>query len=158
MQKLLLLFGALVLSSCAGLAQSAPSSWSRLSSLQPGQTVQVVDTSSKKYSGTFVSASDTAMTIQESSSQQSIQRSDVRSVKSVQSGQSNRARNIALFGAIGAGAGAGIGTGVGASGCFGCRKAKSAGIGAGLGAIVGVAVGAVLPARKSTLVYKASAH
>lgn len=139
-------------------AQSNSTSWSRLSGLQPGQAIQVVDTASKKYSGTFVSASDTAMTIQETSTQQSLQKQDVRSVKLMQTKSSYRARNALIFGAIGAGAGAGIGAAVGSSNCFGCKKSRGAGIGAGVGVIIGAIVGAVLPTHGGTTVYKASAH
>lgn len=156
MQKLLLQFGTLVLfCTSVSLSQSTPSSWSKLSSLKAGQAIQVVDTASKKYVGTFVSASDTAMTIQQTSSEQSIQRQDVRSVKLMQNKPGYRARNVLLFGAIGTGAGAGIGAAAGGSGCFGCSKAKGIGIGAGVGAVIGVLVGAVKPANGSTTVYKA---
>lgn len=140
-------------------AQSNQSAWTKLAALQPGQAIQVVDTAAKKYSGTFVSVSDTALAIQETSSQQSLQKQDVRSVKLMQAKSSNRGRNILIFGAIGAGAGAGIGAAVSSSNCLGCNnKARVAGIGAGVGALIGVVVGAVIPAHGSTTVYNAGGH
>ncbi|GGA54579.1 hypothetical protein GCM10011507_02330 [Edaphobacter acidisoli] len=126
--------------------------------MKAGQTIQVIDTASKKYSGTFVSVSDTAMTIQQTSNQQSILKQDVRSVKIVKSSQ--RAKHAMIGAAAGAGAGAVTGAALGgcSGSCFlGSERGALAGIGAGIGAIVGAGVGAVLPSHGTTI-YEASAH
>jgi hypothetical protein len=161
MRKLLLLIGPLVLS-CVSLAQSNQTSWSKLSSLQPGQVIQVADTAAKAHSGTFVSVSDTAIVLRNKSSEQSIQEADVRSVKLVK-GTSLRARNIALMAAIGGGVGAGIGV-VSKAACGNkgllcdTSPGKWAGIGAVFGVIIGAVIGAVMPSHSSTTIYKASSQ
>lgn len=151
---------ALVFSlSCVTLAQTSQSGWAKLSALQPGAQIQVVDTSAKVHSGSFVSASDTAIDLRGTSSEQSIQKSDVRQVKLVKG--SSRGRHALIGGAIGAGAGAGIGVAAkGACSGIGCSNSsgKWAGAGAAVGAVLGAVVGAVMPAHGGTTVYKASGH
>ena len=91
---------------CALLAQANQASWSDLSGLRPGQRIEVADTSSKKYSGSFLNVSDTAISTQGNASEQTTLRSQVRSVRLMES--SHRLRNALIGAGIGAGAGAGI--------------------------------------------------
>lgn len=145
----------------ASFAQTNQSAWTKLAALQPGTQIQVVDTAAKVHSGTFVNATDTAIDLRGTSSEQSIQKSDVRQVKLVKT--SNRGRHALIGGVIGAGAGAGIGAA--AKGSCGSKgivcdtsPAKWVGAGAAVGAVVGAVVGALMPAHGSTTVYKASTH
>ena len=146
---------------CASWAQTNPASWENLSALQPGEKIQVVGMNSKKVSGTFVSVSDAAISLQEEAGPQSIQRQDVRSVKLMENG--HRVRNAL----IGAGVGAGVGAGIGAAAYSKCSPSQSfciqpvgrgvtAGIGAVIGGASGAIVGALLPSHKT--IYRASAH
>jgi len=134
---------------CASLAQTNQPSWPNLSSLRPGQKIQIVDVTSKKHSGTFVSVSDTAISYQETAGEQTIQKQDVRSVKLM--ANNHRLRNTL----IGAGVGAGAGAAIGAAAYKPCSspsfcinvggRALPAGLGAVVGGLVGATVGAVLP-------------
>lgn len=81
---------------CALFAQNSESSWANLNTIQAGEKVQVVGINSKKVSGTFQSASDAAISLQEASGAQTIQRQDVRSVKLM--GHSHRLRNALIAG------------------------------------------------------------
>ena len=53
MRKVLLLICVLGMS-CASWAQTNPSSWENLNTLHAGEKIQVVETTSKKISGTLV--------------------------------------------------------------------------------------------------------
>ena len=66
---------------CASWAQANQASWSNLTTLQPGQKIQVVDMKSKKHSGTFVNVSDSTISYRDTSGDETIQKPDVRSVK-----------------------------------------------------------------------------
>ena len=98
---LLLIFSSAL--PCALLAQANQASWSDLSALRKGQKIQVDDTNSKKYFGTFLNVSDAAISTQGNASEQSILRPQVRSVKLMEN--SHRLRNTLLGAGIGAGAG-----------------------------------------------------
>jgi hypothetical protein len=91
------------------LAQATKSSWTNLNSLQPGQKVQVVEWHDKKNVGTFLSATDAAITIHKKSGERTIQRQEGRMVRLMKN--EHRLRNTL----IGAGAGAGVGAGIGAA-------------------------------------------
>jgi hypothetical protein len=150
------------------LAQTKQASWSLLNGLQVGQSIQVVDSSSKKHSGTFMSVSDTAISLQVASGEQSIQKQDIRSVKLM--ANKRRARNTLVGGAVGGGIGAGVGAIIGAATHKGCTSGTfcldivgtsgSAGIGAAVGflggAITGGVVGALVPSH--TMIYEAKSH
>jgi hypothetical protein len=127
-----------------------------LNSLLTGQKIQIVETNSKKHSGSFIRFSDTAISYQDNNAgEQSIQRQSVRSVKFM--GNVHRLRNTL----IGIGVGGGLGAGIGAatyhnnpcpptSFCLngiGGRGLPTA-IGAVLGAAGGVIVGALWPSHK----------
>lgn len=154
---LLLLIGPLCFLPQVTQGQTGQASWSKLSGLQSGQAIQVA-TASKKYSGTFIRVSDAAVVVRDSSSEESIQRTDVRSVKVVKTNQ--RAKHTIIGAAIGGGSGAAFGAAVG--GCSGsCWIGPDRGglavIFGGVGAVVGAVIGAVIPAHGQTI-YKADAH
>lgn len=107
MQKSLLLICVLGLSCVSRGAQTNRASWDNLSGLQAGQKIRIVDMNSKKHSGTFVSASSTALSYQDSAGEQTIQKEDIRSVQLMKN--KHRLRNALIGGAVGAGVGAGIG-------------------------------------------------
>lgn len=91
---------------CASWGQSGQASWANLSTLHAGQKIQIVDVKLKTHSGTFVSVSDAAISYQDSAGEQTVQKSDVGSVKLMKS--KHRLRNTLIGGLVGAGAGAGI--------------------------------------------------
>lgn len=169
MRRILLLICSLGLT-CAALAQSKEASWTTLNGLQLGQNIQVVDSHSKKHSGTFMSVSDTAIALQVASGEQSIQKQDVRTVKLM--ANKRRARNTLVGGAVGGAAGAGTGAIIGAATHKGCTSETfcldvigtggSAGIGAAFGFLGGAATGAVIGAlvssHASTIIYDVNAH
>ncbi len=159
MRKFHLLLAVLSLP-CVSLAQANPTAWTNLNSLHSGQKVQIVDTASKKYSGTFINASDASIAFSQTSGQQNLQKPEVRSVKLMQN--KHRLRNSLIIGAVGAGIGAGIGAAV-HKGCAPntfCLdiggKAIPAGIGAVIGGIGGLTVGALLPSHET--IYNIAPH
>ena len=78
MRKILFLVCVLGLS-CVSLAQSK-TDWSSLTSLRAGQKIQIVDTQSKKHSGTFVSGSDTSISYRDTVGEHSIEKQEIRTV------------------------------------------------------------------------------
>ena len=150
------------------LAQTRQSSWEALSGLQPGQNIQVVDLSSKKHSGTFLSVSDAAISLHATIGEQSIQKQDVRIVRLMAT--KHRARNTLVGGAIGGAAGAGVGAIIGAATHKECAPGAfcldvlgtggSAGLGAAAGFLGGAAIGGVMGALvpSHTTIYDARAH
>lgn len=141
---------------CVSLAQAAKYSWTNLNALLPGQKIQVVEMSNKKNAGTFVSVTDAAITMQQKSGEQTIQRPDVRIVRLMKN--KHRLRNTF----IGAGIGAGVGAGIGAAtyrpcvappnaflGClFSLTRGQQAGIFGVVGFVGGTAVGALWPTHE----------
>ena len=152
MQKIPLLLVVLSLP-CVSLAQTTPTPWTNLNSLHSGQKIQIIDTASKKHSGTFINASDASIAFAKNSGQQNMQKPDVRTVKLMQN--KHRLRNSLIVGAVGAGIGAGIGAALHQgcspqSFCFDIvSKPMLAGIGAVAGGIGGLAVGALLPSHQT---------
>jgi hypothetical protein len=139
---------------CVVSARNGQTTWENLKTVQPGQKIQVVETNSKKDSGTFVSVSDTDIRLQSDAGENTVQRNNVRSVKLMK--QSNRLRNSLIAGAVGAG----VGAGVGAAAYKGCSPSQAfciqpigrgglAGIGAAVGFVGGAVVGALLPGAKT---------
>jgi hypothetical protein len=135
-------------------AQSNKTSWENLSGLAPGHKIQVVKMNSKKVSGTFVSVSDAAISLQDPGGEQTIQKTDVRIVKLMEN--KHRLRNAAIGAAVGAGVGAGIGAGAYSA----CKPNESfcidpigragvAGIVAAAGGAAGAIVGALWPSHKT---------
>jgi hypothetical protein len=159
MRKFPLLFAVLSLP-CVSLAQSNTTLWSNLNSLHSGQKIQITDTASKKYSGTFINASDASLAFTHTSGQENLQKTNIRTVKLMQN--KHRLRNTLILGAAGAGIGAGIGlaTHKGCSSQSFCLdiggKALPTGIGAVIGGIGGLTVGALLPSHET--IYDISPH
>ncbi len=151
MRKLLLLICILGMPS-ASWAQTNPSSWENLNTLQTGEKIQVVEMNSKRVSGTFVSLSDAAISLQQEAGPQTIQRQDVLSVKVMKA--PHRLRNTL----IGAGVGAGVGAGISAAAWEPHGYAGGRGTGAAFGAVIGVVggavVGALWPSHK--MIYRAN--
>src|SRR5580700_4719357 len=99
MRKLLFLICALEMS-CVAWAQSNPASWKNLNMLQAGDKIQVVETSSKKISGTFLSVSNQAISLQGKTGQETIPMEDVHSVKLMVA--QHRLRNTLIGAGVGA--------------------------------------------------------
>ncbi len=139
--------------SCVSLAQDK-TAWSSLTGLHAGQKIEIVDTQSKKHSGTFVSASDTAIAYSETTGDHSIEKQDVRSVKLLE--HQRRLRHTL----IGAGIGAGVGAGATAAGWesngFLGGKGAGAAVGAVIGGISGAVVGSLLPTHST--IYSVAPH
>ncbi len=153
----------------AALAQKNQPSWAMLSGLPLGQSIRVVDSSSKKHTGTLINVSETAISLQSATGEQSIQRSDVRSVQIMTN--KRRARNTLVGGAVAGGIGAGVGAIIGAATHKGCAPEAffcldvigtggSAGIGAAAGFISGAIVGGIIGslAPSHTTIYDAGSH
>jgi hypothetical protein len=149
---LLLIFSSAL--PCALLAQANQASWSDLSALRKGQKIQVDDTNSKKYFGTFLNVSDTAISTQGNASEQSILRPQVRSVKLMEN--SHRLRNTLLGAGIGAGAGGGVTAAAWEQHGFLGSKPTGAAVGAIIGGLSGAIVGVLLPSHKT--IYRLSPH
>ena len=142
---------------CASWGQSDQASWANLSALHAGQKIQIVDTKAKKHSGSFVSVSDTEISYQAGAGEQTVQKSDVRSLKLMEN--KYRLRNALIGGLVGAGAGAGIGAATyHPKSCppnaFVCLNGIGGrGVPTAIGAVIGLAggaiVGAVLPAHRT---------
>jgi hypothetical protein len=139
--------------SCASFSQTKQASWATLSGLKPGQQIQIVEITSKKHSGTFESASDSAISIREASGEASIQKQDVRSVKLK---SKRRLRNTLIGLGVGAGGGAAIGAAIGPSNGWIIGKGYTALFVGVIGAVSGTAVGALLPTHDT--VYQVSSH
>ena len=138
---------------CASACVEGQTSWAVLGGLRVGQKIQIVDMNSKRHNGSFLSATDSAITFTEGKSERSLQKPDVSSVKL--RGQ-RRMRNVL----IGLGAGAGSMALIGGAACapsgtdlgFGCAAG-----GALLGGVVGAPIGALMPAG-DTVIYIADSH
>jgi outer membrane lipoprotein SlyB len=138
--------------------QTNQAAWENLSALQAGQKIDVAVNHSKKITGTFVSISDSAITVQEGSGPQAVQRQDVRSVKLAK--REHLVRNSLVGAALGAGVGAAIGAATdspckpGQSFCINpVNRGEAAGLFAVVGGVAGAIVGAVIPNHKT--IYRA---
>jgi hypothetical protein len=136
------------------MAEYNPASWSNLHKIHSGQKVQIVEVGAKKVSGTFVSVSDSAISIKDAAGDESIEMKDVRSVRV--SGNNRRLRNTLIGTAVGAGAGAGVGAAVWERRGFLGGKGDGAAIGAVLGVVIGTVIGVFMPTYNT--VYSISAH
>ena len=158
MRKILFLVCVLGLS-CVSRAQSK-TDWSSLTSLRAGQKIQIVDTQSKKHSGTFVSVSDAAISYRETAGEHSIEKQDVRSVNLMEN--EHRLRNTL----IGTGVGVGVGAAIGAATYKSCSsqsfcidpggRALPTGIGAVVGGVGGAVIGVLLPSHGT--IYNVAPH
>jgi hypothetical protein len=144
MRKFLFLICVLA-TTCASWAQNNQASWNNLKALQPGQKIQVLETNSTKLSGTFVSVSDTAISVELGSGPQMLQKPEVKSVKLMEN--KHRLHNTLVGAGVGAAAGAGISAAAWESSGFIGGKGTGAAVGAGIGALGGAAVGALIPSH-----------
>jgi len=142
----------IVAASCALPAQTHSQNWENLSALKPGERIQIVDTTSHRHAGAFVSFTSTAIVLQQSGGSQTLEKQDVRSVQLTRGG--HRLRNTLLGAGIGAGAGAGVTAAAWESHGFLGGKGDGAAVGAVIGGFVGAIVGAVLPSHNT--IYRAS--
>lgn len=131
-------------------------SWEGLESLRAGQKIEVVETSLKKHSGTFLTVSDEAIQLREGATDEAIKKENVMRVTSLEN--SHHARNALIFGAVGAGVGAGIGAAAyhsctAQSFCIVDARGITTGVGAVIGLAGGAVVGAVLPSHDT--IYRA---
>lgn len=140
--------------SCALQAQHRPADWENLKALQSGDRIQIRELNSTKVSGSFVSVSDTGISLDANGAAQDIRKQDVGSVKLMRN--KHRLRNALIVGGVGAGVGAGIG----AAAHHGCASTQTfcldiggrslpAGIGAVVGLLGGATVGALLPSHQT---------
>jgi hypothetical protein len=142
------------------LGQSNQSSWENLSSLRTGQKIEVIDTSSKKHTGTFSGVAGEAIRLNDATGEQTVQRAVVMRVNLQEN--RHRTRNTLIGAGIGAGAGAAIGP-IGhhqgslqnPNGTF-IKPGQAAAIGAVIGAVSGAVVGALWPSHVT--LYRASPH
>jgi len=149
-----LLLGCVVGICCASVAQNSQSSWTNLSGLHAGQKIQIVEMNSKKHTGIFESVSDSAISVKDTSTEMSLRRQDVRSVKLL--GGGHRLRNTLIGLGVGAGAGAGISAAAWESHGFIGGKGVGAAFGAAIGGFGGIIVGALLAAHDT--IYHVSSH
>ena len=145
MRKILLLVWTFTLS-CTLLAQQNPASWASLSTLQPGHKIEILDATSKKHSGTFVSVSDTAITLQEAGGDQTISKKDVVRVKLE---NKHRLRNTLVGAGIGAGIGVPITVAVAKTDNYPRNKTGEATVGIVVGGFFGAVVGAFIPTHNT---------
>ena len=141
-------------------ARGNQADWENLSTLQPGQKIEVIEVNSNSESGRFSSVTDASITLQKKSGQQTIQKRDVKIVRLMKN--KHRLRNTFIGAGVGAGLGAGIGVASyrpcqpprGYSTCFFdiSRGTQSAIFGT-MGLVGGAVVGALLP--MSEIIYRA---
>jgi hypothetical protein len=140
-----------------GFAQSATTTWSGVTSLQPGQKVSIELKNGKKVKGKFGSASETSITISRGKNTEDVTRADIRKVFRENGGSVGKST---LVGAgIGGGAGAILGVSTGGcdnSGWFCITRGQAAAVvgimGATVGALTGLVVG--LLRKNRTLIYE----
>ena len=132
-----------LLSPLALAAQTAPTDWSRLNSLNSGTKLSVKLKDGKKIDGNFATVSDTALSLTVKNARQEIRREDVASVSEI-SGKSAVPATLIGMG-IGAGAGAGLGVAADANdNPLEVPNSVTGGLavlGAGIGALTGFLVG-----------------
>lgn len=144
---------------CASMAEYNPGSWANLNKLHAGQRIQIIEVGAKRHSGTFVSVSDSAISIKEgagkdASGDESFQMKDVRSVRV--SGNNRRLRNTLIGTAVGVGAGAGVGAAAWERRGFLGGRGDGALVGAVIGGVLGTVIGVFMPTYNT--VYSIPSH
>ena len=132
-------------------AQSGAASWQNLNSLHEGERIQVLEKSSRKVSGTFLNVSEEAVSVQDQTGSQALQRQDIVRVRLMKN--KHRLRNAF----IGAGVGAGVGAVTGAgwnTGIF--SRERVAGVLAVAFLVPGAVVGALVPDHST--IYNVGSH
>jgi tetrahydromethanopterin S-methyltransferase subunit E len=137
--------------SCTLRAQTNLVSWQNLNTLQAGEKIRVLASSSRKVSGAFLSVSDAAISVQQEAGSQAIQRQDVLSVKRM--ANKHRLRNALIGAGVGAGVGAVIG---GAWNNDFVSRGVVAAVMAGVCLAPGAVVGALVPDHAT--IYKVGSH
>ena len=125
-----------------------------LNGLHAGQKVEVVETSLKKHTGTFMMVSEEAIQLREATTDVAVRRENVLRVTLLE--KSHRLRNILIFGGAGCGVGAGIGAAAASSDGIVSGKPIAAAFGGVIGLLGGFGVGAAWPAHPT--VYRANSH
>lgn len=128
-------------------AQSTPTSWTTLSTLQSGQKIQIIDTNSKTHSGLFAKVSEASISFTDSAGEKTIPRQDIRTIKLMK--DNHRLRNTLLGAGIGAGAGAGVAAAGWESHGFLGGRGTGAAVGAVIGGGIGAIIGSVLPSHST---------
>lgn len=158
MRKALFLICILGLS-CTLRAQDNAASWGNLNTLREGERIQLRETNKSKLTGTFMSVSDAAITVQAQAGPETVQRQDVRTVKRM------KVKHRWLNSFVLAGAGAGIGYGIGRSQYHPCPSGPNfcldfggyqGPVGLIAGFLGGGAIGALLPVHET--VYSVRLH
>ena len=143
MKRVVETVGLLLLVAVFGWAKSSQDNWDSLKELRPGQKIEVVDSNMKTLNGTFVSASDEAISLRTRKGEESVSRAHV--VRISVRDNSHRARNMLLASgvlggiAVAATAVPLIANSNEGNSCAACVVAIAAGFGGGaaLGAIPG---------------------
>ena len=128
-------------------AQASQSTWSSVMTLKPGQKIQVDDLNAKKHTGVLMTVSDSAITLQESSGEKSVQKQEIHSIKLLDS--SHRLKHTLLGAGIGAGAGAGVLAASWESHGFLGGRGVGATVGLAIGGVTGATVGSLLPTHNT---------
>jgi hypothetical protein len=158
MRSILILFCFLAVS-FAARAQGNLAAWSNLNALREGEKIQVREMNKARVTGTFMSVSDAAITVQAQTGPEIVQRQDVRKVKRMK--VKHRWANSLVL----AGAGAGIGFAIGRAEYHPCPKEDTfcldfgdfpGDIGLVTGLVGGGVIGALLPIHET--VYSVSSH
>lgn len=128
--------------------------WARVRNLASGTEITVETKAGAKSSGSFVSASDTALSFNSGGSVQNVDKSEIRSVSALT--KKSRLKSIGIMAAIGAGVGGAIAAAaLGATGGSDDTGSFVTGwllIGAGAGAAAGAALGG---GKKEKKIYEA---
>lgn len=140
-----------------GLAQTAPGTWTTVTTLQPLKKLIVELKSGKTLKGEFSSATDSGLTLVRGNKMENVDRTEIRKI--YQDGGTSATKSTLIGTAVGGGGGAVLG-----AAAFGCNsggficfsRAEAAGltavVGASVGAITGFVIGKVR--HKKTLLYE----
>ncbi len=101
MKKMVETIGLLLLVAGFGWAKSSQDNWDNLKELRAGQKIEVVDSNMKTLNGTFVSASDQAISLRTGKGEETVLRANVVRV-SVRD-NSHRSRNMLLASGVAGG-------------------------------------------------------
>jgi hypothetical protein len=132
-------------------AQSGPASWQNLNSLHEGERIQVREKNSRKVSGTFLNVSEAAISVQDQTGSQALQRQDIVRVRLMKN--KHRLRNAFIGAGIGAGLGAALGGA--ANNGFVNRGVFAAGVAASF-SVPGAVIGALVPDHST--IYNVGSH
>jgi len=124
-------------------AEQGGTAWAKVEQLRPGQTIRVLCSDQRSWTGRLAGVSADALVLDISGTERRAVRSEVLRI------QVKSRVTSALIG-LGIGAAAGVGVGYAAgSGLKGSEKATAAGLGAGLFAAAGAGIGSLFPGWKT---------